>query len=357
MKKIVAFVLIFGLIGVFVFPYFFSEETNDTPKLEFQCDENLIVTSGKIISIPFEIFDKVASVDLIINEEKLKTWKNPSGLIKFEFDTKDMSVGSYSLELVAVLADGSEFRDERFISILSDIIPEKWSLKIINEFPHEATSFTQGLAFDSGKLFEGTGDPNQTGATRIAELNLKSGQITRELALTSTYFGEGITIFGNELYQLTWQNQTCFVYDKTNFTSKKEFTYTGEGWGLCNDGKNLIMSDGSERIYFRDPKTFQVLKTIYVYSDQGSINRLNELEYIDGFIYANIWTSSSVAVIDPSTGKIIAFIDASEVVRKSGVKLESDVLNGIAYNSLDKKLYLTGKNWPKLYEVNIIRDN
>lgn len=357
MKKILAFVLIFGLIGAFVFPYFFSEEINDTPKFEFQFTENLIVTSGEVISVPFKVLDKLASIYLIVNGEKLKKWNNPTGLVQFEFDTKNKSVGSYSLELVAVLADGAEFREQRLISILSDIIPEKWSLQIINEYPHIATSFTQGLAFDSGKLFEGTGDPNQIGATRIAELNIKSGQIRRELALSPTYFGEGITLFDDKLYQLTWQNQRCFVYDKSNFTSKKEFTYTGEGWGLCNDEKNLIMSDGSERIYFRDPKTFQVLKTINVYSDQGPVNRLNELEYIEGFIYANIWTSSTVAVINPATGKIKAFIDASELVKSSGVKLESDVLNGIAYNSLDKKLYLTGKNWPKLFEVKLLKQN
>ena len=257
------------------------------------------------------------------------------------------------MELVAKLSDGSELRDERYMSILSDIVPAKWSLKILNNSPHLETSFTQGLAFDSGKLYEGTGDPNQTGATLIAEVDIESGQIKRNIGLAAPYFGEGITIFGEDLYQLTWKNQKCLVYDKKTFVSKKEFTYTGEGWGLCNDGKNLIMSDGSQRLYFRDPKTFQLIKTIEVYSDQGPINYLNELEYIEGLVYANIWMANSIAVIDPLSGKTMAIINADELVNLQKQGINGNVLNGIAYNSTNKKLYLTGKYWSKLFEVQI----
>jgi YVTN family beta-propeller protein len=207
------------------------------------------------------------------------------------------------------------------------------------------------LEFNEGKLFEGTGDPNQAGETVIAEVDLKTGAIVRKMGLDASHFGEGITILGNELYQLTWKNQKCIVYNKSDFTSIKELTYTGEGWGLCNDGKSLIMSDGSERIYFRSPKTFDVERTIEVYTDQGPIARLNELEYVDGLIYANIWTSNNVAVIDPATGKVIATIDATQLVQEG--KGNGEVLNGIAYNSATKKLYMTGKFWPKLFEVKV----
>ena len=353
MKKILVFVLIFGLIGAFIFPLFFSDDTTDELKFQFQFNENLLVTSGQSVTIPFEIINAVQSIDLLVNGERLKTWNHPKGIIKFTFDTKNRLVGSYSLELVAKLSDGSELRDERYMSILSDIVPAKWSLKILNNSPHLETSFTQGLAFDSGKLYEGTGDPNQTGATLIAEVDIESGQIKRNIGLAAPYFGEGITIFGEDLYQLTWKNQKCLVYDKKTFVSKKEFTYTGEGWGLCNDGKNLIMSDGSQRLYFRDPKTFQLNKTIEVYSDQGPINYLNELEYIDGLVYANIWMSNSIAVIDPLSGKTMAIINADELVSLQKQGLNGNVLNGIAYNSTNKKLYLTGKYWSKLFEVQI----
>ena len=353
MKKILVFVLIFGLIGAFIFPLFFSDDTTDEIKFQFQFNENLLVTSGQSVTIPFEIINAVQSIDLLVNGERLKTWNHPKGIIKFTFDTKNRLVGSYSLELVAKLSDGSELRDERYMSILSDIVPAKWSLKILNNSPHLETSFTQGLAFDSGKLYEGTGDPNQTGATLIAEVDIESGQIKRNIGLAAPYFGEGITIFGEDLYQLTWKNQKCLVYDKKTFVSKKEFTYTGEGWGLCNDGKNLIMSDGSQRLYFRDPKTFQLIKTIEVYSDQGPINYLNELEYIEGLVYANIWMANSIAVIDPLSGKTMAIINADELVNLQKQGINGNVLNGIAYNSTNKKLYLTGKYWSKLFEVQI----
>ena len=355
MKKILVFVLIFGLIGSLIIPLFFSDDTTDEIKFQFQFNENLLVTSGQSVKIPFEIINAVQSIDLLVNGERLKTWNNPKGLIKFKFDTKNRLLGSYSLELVAKLSDGSELRDERYMSILSDIVPAKWGLKIQNNSPHLETSFTQGLAFDSGILYEGTGDPNQTGATLIAEVDIESGQIKRNVGLAAPYFGEGITIFGEDLYQLTWKNQKCLVYDKKTFASKKEFTYTGEGWGLCNDGKNLIMSDGSQRLYFRDPKTFQLIKTIEVYSDQGPINYLNELEYIEGLVYANIWMSNSIAVIDPLSGKAMAIINADELVSLQKQGLNGNVLNGIAYNYTSKKLYLTGKYWPKLFEVKIIK--
>jgi glutamine cyclotransferase len=353
MKKILVFVLIFGLIGAFIFPLFFSDDTTDETKFQFQFNENLLVTLGQSVTIPFEIINAVQSIDLLVNGERLKTWNNPKGMINFKFDTKNRLLGSYSLELVAKLSDGSELRDERYMSILSDIVPAKWSLKILNNSPHLETSFTQGLAFDSGKLYEGTGDPNQTGATLIAEVDIESGQIKRNIGLAAPYFGEGITIFGEDLYQLTWKNQKCLVYDKKTFVSKKEFTYTGEGWGLCNDGKNLIMSDGSQRLYFRDPKTFQLIKTIEVYSDQGPINYLNELEYIEGLVYANIWMANSIAVIDPLSGKTMAIINADELVNLQKQGINGNVLNGIAYNSTNKKLYLTGKYWSKLFEVQI----
>lgn len=355
MKKILVFVIIFGLIGAFIIPLFFSDDTTEDIKFQFQFNENLLVTSGQVITIPFKIVEKAHSIDLLVNGERVKTWKNPIGKINFKLDTKKRLVGSYSLLLVAKLPDGSELTDERLMIILSDIIPEKWDVKILNSYPHLETSFTQGLAFDLGRLYEGTGDPNQTGATKIAEIELESGQMKRNLGLALPYFGEGITILGEDLYQLTWKNQKCIVYDKKTFESKKEFTYTGEGWGLCNDEKNLIMSDGSERLYFRDPITFQLIKTIEVYNDQGPIKQLNELEYIDGFIYANIWMSTTIAVIDPLSGKTIAIINAEELVRTEKEGLNGNVLNGIAYNSQNKKSYLTGKYWSKLFEVQFLK--
>jgi glutamine cyclotransferase len=169
--------------------------------------------------------------------------------------------------------------------------------------------------------------------------------------LDATYFGEGITILGDKLYQLTWQNQKCFVYDKKTMQVTGDFSYQGEGWGMCNDGKSIITSDGTEYLYFRNPKNFQIDHYIQVYDNIGPRTNLNELEYIDGKIYANVYTTSTLVVIDPNTGKVLEEIDASELVTKG--KNGGDVLNGIAYNRLNKKLYLTGKYWSLTFEVSL----
>jgi hypothetical protein len=352
MKKYFIYIVIIGLIVAFVLPYVMPNSTSsEIPPFSFSFSENLAVPHGQTLQIPFEVSEEVKKIELSVNGKKLNSWTAPKGKITYTLDTKDFQVGAFGIEIVAFRKDGTSFSDQRLIRILSDITPEKWSVEIVSSLPHLETSFTQGLEFNEGKLFEGTGDPNQNGETIIAEVELKTGTIVRKMGLDASHFGEGITILGNELYQLTWKNQKCLVYNKSDFTSIKEFTYTGEGWGLCNDGKSLIMSDGSERIYFRNPKTFDVERTIEVYTDQGPIARLNELEYLDGLIYANIWTSNNVAVIDPATGKVIATIDATQLVIEG--KGNGEVLNGIAYNSATKKLYMTGKFWPKLFEVNV----
>lgn len=215
------------------------------------------------------------------------------------------------------------------------------------------TSFTQGLEFDGDQLYEGTGGRDDaTGISIIAKVDLNSGEVQQKIDLEKKYFGEGITIIGDQLYQLTWQEHTCFVYNKDSFDELKQFTYTGEGWGLCNDGKQLIMSDGSERIYFRNPDNFRLKKTIEVYSNQGPIKGLNELEYIKGKIYANVYTTNMIVIIDPKTGAVTGKIDASLVAldyRKGG-----RVLNGIAYKKSTKQLFITGKDWPNILEVGLV---
>jgi YVTN family beta-propeller protein len=352
MKKYFIYIVIIGLIVAFILPYVMPNSTSsETPPFSFSFTENLAVKHGESLPIPFEVSEDVSKLELSLNGKKIQSWTAPKGKITYTLNTNSLQVGAFAIEMVGFRKDGTSFSDQRLIRILSDITPEKWAVEIVSSLPHLETSFTQGLEFNEGKLFEGTGDPNQAGETVIAEVELKTGTIVRKMGLDASHFGEGITILGDELYQLTWKNQKCLVYNKSDFTSIKEFTYTGEGWGLCNDGKSLIMSDGSERIYFRSPKTFDVERTIEVYTDQGPIARLNELEYVDGLIYANIWTSNNVAVIDPATGKVIATIDATQLVQEG--KGNGEVLNGIAYNSVTKKLYMTGKFWSKMFEVKV----
>lgn len=351
MKKAFLLLVLIALLATFIVPLFNKDHSESETSFNFLFDDNVAVKIGQTVPLTFEVTNDLRSITLDINGQRVQTWKNPSGKIEYKFNTNDYQVGSFTLELNGTSSDGMTQSERRLLRILSDVKPENWSATITNTFPHLESSFTQGLEFDNGILFEGTGDPNQNGQTIIAEVELKTGAIKRKMGLDASHFGEGISVFGNELFQLTWKNQKCLVYDKNTFKLIREFSYTGEGWGLCHDNQSLIMSDGSERIFFRDPKTFEITKTIEAYTDQGPVAYLNELEYIDGFIYANIWTTNNIAVIDAQSGKVVAIIDATEIVRVG--KGNGEVLNGIAYNKLNKKLFLTGKYWPKLFEVNI----
>lgn len=351
MKKVLIILLILGFVAALVIPAIRGNNDNSESAFTFDLQDNASVKLGQSVQFNFEITDDLKELSLEINGQKIKTWTSPSGKLSYEFKTSGLNVGAYAVVLNGTMTNGMIQTEQRVLRLLSNITPEKWTAQIMKEYPHLESSFTQGLEFDGATLYEGTGDPSQSGQTLVSEVDLNTGEIKRKSALDASYFGEGISIFGDELFQLTWKNGKCFVYDKKTFSVLRELKYTGEGWGLCHDDKNLIMSDGSERIYFRDPKTFEIIKIIEVYTDQGPLNYLNELEYIDGKIYANIWTSANIAVIDSETGKVLAYIDASDVVKQG--KGNGEVLNGIAWDKSSKKTYLTGKYWPKLFEVKI----
>lgn len=349
MKKIILYVILIGFVVAMILPYITGGDEGTKPKVDFNFSENIATNINSVLPIPIKVEDEVKSVNLILSGERLQTWSNPSGVLTFNLDTKKYQVGAYALELQITDKKGVQYTEQRLLRILSDIVPEQWTVEIVNTFPHDETSFTQGLSFHNGKLFEGTGDPNQTGSSIVAEIDLKTGKQLRKIGLDATHFGEGIAVIKDEIFQLTWRNGKCFVYDINNLQLTREMTYTGEGWGLTTDGKELIMSDGTERIFFRNPKTFQVTRTIEAYTNVGAIPRLNELEYHDGLIYANVWMSAAIVVIEASTGKVLASIDGKEL-EKIG-RGNGEVLNGIAYNPETNKWYVTGKNWPKLFEV------
>ena len=190
------------------------------------------------------------------------------------------------------------------------------------------------------------------GQSILAQVDYKTGEHLKKITLDPEYFGEGITIFEDKVYQLTWQQNKCFVYDKNTLEKVKEFNYSGEGWGLCNDGNHLIQSDGTERLYFRNPSSFAIEKTIEVYSNNGPVKYLNELEYINGKIFANVYQSNNIVIINPTSGIVEGIIDASMVAltyRKGG-----EVLNGIAYQKSTDRIFITGKNWPNLIVVELV---
>jgi glutaminyl-peptide cyclotransferase len=223
------------------------------------------------------------------------------------------------------------------------------SYKVIAAFPHDPKAFTQGLEYRNGILYEGTG---LNGRSSIREDDLVTGKVLKNVPLSTFYFGEGITIFGGHLYELTWKNGVAFEYDAKTFAQITSFHYSGEGWGLTHDTKRLIMSDGSSALRFLDPATFQEESRIVVRDGDRPVDDLNELEYINGEIWANVWTTDLIARIDPSTGHVNSWVDFAGLKEKAG-GTDADVLNGIAYDARRKRVFVTGKLWPKLFEIRV----
>lgn len=223
------------------------------------------------------------------------------------------------------------------------------TVEVVNEYPHSTESYTQGLFFHEGKLFESTG---QYGHSCFYEVDIPTGERSRRLNLDRKYFGEGSVIFGGKLYYLTWRNYVALVYDAGSLKFERSIVNPREGWGLTTDGNSLIMSDGSSNIYFLD-KNFSVRRRIVVKNGRKSVGMLNELEWIDGKIWANVYLSDEIVVINPENGAVEKIIDCGGLLREDLRTQETDVLNGIAYNPADGKIYITGKLWPKLFEIKV----
>jgi len=226
--------------------------------------------------------------------------------------------------------------------------------KTVRSLPHDPGAFTQGLDFHEGVLYEGTG---VEGKSTLREVTLETGAVVRKIDLPANVFGEGITVLGDRIYQVTWTSQKGYVYDRQTLRRIREFEYAGQGWGLTNDGASLIMSDGSALLKFIDPSTFAVLRTVTVKDGGRDVRNLNELEMVNGEIYANVWESSRVARINPTTGTVLGWIDLAGVFSDSDRRRylkpgqQVDVLNGIAFDELTGRLYVTGKWWPRMYEI------
>jgi glutamine cyclotransferase len=227
-----------------------------------------------------------------------------------------------------------------------------YAFEIVATYPHDAAAFTQGLQWHEGRLFESTG---VVGTSGIREVELATGRVIRRQELEAPHFGEGIVILGEKLYELTWTTGKAFVYDWKTFTRTGEFTYEGEGWGLTTDGTSLIMSNGSSTLVWRDPKTFSTTKTLAVTDNGTPVEKLNELEWVKGEIWANVWQSDQVARIDPATGHVLGWIDLSGILPAMDRTGKEDVLNGIAYDAEKDRYFVTGKYWPKLFEITLKR--
>lgn len=234
------------------------------------------------------------------------------------------------------------------LSACSASSPRQYGVTVVREYPHDRAAYTQGLFFHNGGLYESTG---QNGETSLRTVDLESGKVLRKLEFDRKYFGEGSVIFDGRLYMLTWTNRVAFVYDAESLKYIKTCAYPREGWGLTTDGKQLIASDGSAYLYFMDAD-FQVKRKLKVTMNDRPVRLLNELEWIDGKIWANVYTTDMIVIINPNSGKVEGVVDCTGLLPNSLRRKDTDVLNGIAVN--DKKIYLTGKNWPKLYEIRLV---
>lgn len=296
---------------------------------------------------------ELAHVKVYYNNELIHQGKD----LEISIDHIELnSIGNESIRVEAEKTDGLRNTANRKITVLSDIVPKQLSPQIKNQYPHSREFYTQGLEYHQGFLFEGTGENGKSGLYKV---NITSGKVLQSFKMADKYFGEGITILNNKIYQLTYKAQKGFVYSLEDFAVIDSFQYKSkQGWGLTNDGAHLIMSDGSHIITWLDPSDYSEVKNIEVATHRGLLNNINELEYVDGIIYANIYTTNLIVAIDAETGKIVSEINLTGLIDLyKNNKDRIDVLNGIAYNKQNQHFYVTGKLWPKLFEMEFTPKN
>jgi glutamine cyclotransferase len=292
----------------------------------------------------------IESVKLYMNSQLLKESKE----LDFTVSVIELKLlGNNSLTVEAVKTDGQKNSRSQVISVFSNEPAKKFTYQVIKNYPHTKEHYTQGLEFYNNALYEGTGEYGFSG---IFKKRYETGEINKTIKLEDKYFGEGITILKDKIYQLTYKNKTGFVYLLADFALVDTFTFRpAEGWGLTNDGTNLIMSDGTHLLTWIDPNYFSVVKTLQVANNRGLMTNLNELEYVNGTIYANVYTTDIIVQIDPETGKVISEINLTGILDMYKKKEDKiDYLNGIAFNEKTRNLFVTGKYWPKMFEIKLI---
>ncbi len=290
---------------------------------------------------------KIDSVVYSINNVKVGGAKGTS---KFSFPLKDQKLGYQNVK-ANIYFEGEKEIDSARVELISDITPKVLTYTIVNTYPHDINSYTEGLEFYKDTLYESAGE---YGKSRLLKTDYKTGKILKSLKLEDKYFGEGITFINDKIYQLTYKEHTGYIYDAKTWKLEKTFVFDKlEGWGMTNDGKNIYFNDSSEKIWKMDPKTQKTIDNINVYSTNTKIKEVNELEWVDGKIYSNIYQKKAIVVINPVNGAVEGMLDMSNLEKLITRLPNTDVLNGIAYNPKTKTFFVTGKNWNKMFEIKI----
>ncbi len=359
--RILVFLFLFSTIGCQTGPKSVDSKNNEVQLSKAPNSAELLVTlsydASKIyptsnpvqINYKTTVNESVDSIKLAVDGLYRTTFFKTESFVLWE--TVDELPGNRSVMLTFYWNHSVQKSGVISIPLVSDFNPINYSYKVKNKWLHNKKAYTQGLEFSDGFLYEGTG---QYGESMLFKIDLQKNEIVQSLNLPADVFGEGITILSDKIFQLTWRSNLGYVYGKSTFNRLYEFNYPTEGWGLCNNGKELIMSDGTEIIYFLDAEYFQEIRKIQVCNNREPVKNLNELEFINNEIYANVYGSEQIVVIDPKTGKVKKQVDLSGILDKSKIKEPIDVLNGIAWNANTKQLIVTGKWWPEFFEIELV---
>ena len=316
-------------------------------KFKLEAPKKLSVNKELSISFSEKGGAPIDSVHLLLDNKRIKLTAD----FRASFDISDYKLGQHTITALAFF-EGQTKKISKTIYFLADSAPSIYTYRVINSYPHDKNAYTQGLEIHDGFIYESTG---QNGNSSLRKVELKTGRVLKQINLEQQYFGEGITKFGDEIIMLTYKKGIGFIYDFETFEQKGTFNYNKEGWGLTNDGNRLLKTDGSERIQFLDPSTKNVTGFIEAYTNKRKVEQLNELEYIEGKIYANVYQQNSLLIIDAKTGKVEGVANLTGLKNLVEQHAKLNVLNGIAYDKETSKLYVTGKNWSKLFEIELIK--